>query len=196
MPFASTLRLARQVRVAQRHDPRLPDDRQRRVRRTARAGLLHGGHDRRGLREGQEPAVRRGRREPAARAARPRSEHGTYPSRGRRQRRNLDLRGPGGVRHAARRGRRARHLSAAHAAAHADQARCGAHQAARSRRGGVRVRCRRHPRGAGGRAPVACRAKARLRGTRACPSGGPGADGAPERGSARSYPLSSQSVGL
>ena len=38
----SVHRLARQVRVAQGHDQGLQDDRQRRVRRAARAGVLHG----------------------------------------------------------------------------------------------------------------------------------------------------------
>ena len=36
------------------HDPRLPGDRRRQARRPARAGVLHGGHDRRSRREGRE----------------------------------------------------------------------------------------------------------------------------------------------
>ena len=50
-------RLAGQVRAAEGNDPRLQDDRQRRVRLAAGAGLLHGRHDRRSLREGQEDPV-------------------------------------------------------------------------------------------------------------------------------------------
>jgi flagellar biosynthesis/type III secretory pathway ATPase len=52
-------RLARQVRVAEGHHPRLQDDRERRVRPHARAGLLHGRHHRRSDREGQEDGLRR-----------------------------------------------------------------------------------------------------------------------------------------
>ena len=50
-------RLAGQVRVAQGHDQGLQDDRQRRVRRAARAGVLHGRHDRGSVREGEDAAV-------------------------------------------------------------------------------------------------------------------------------------------
>jgi F-type H+-transporting ATPase subunit beta len=49
--------LAGQVRAAEGNDPRLQDDPGRRVRPPARAGVLHGRHDRRGLREGEEDAV-------------------------------------------------------------------------------------------------------------------------------------------
>ena len=41
------------VRQDRRHDPGLPRDRRRQVRRHARAGVLHGRHDRRGPREGR-----------------------------------------------------------------------------------------------------------------------------------------------
>ena len=54
-------------------------------------------------------------------------------TRRRRQRRRADLLRRGGVRRAARHRGRARHLSAAHAAVHADQAGRGAHQGARAR---------------------------------------------------------------
>jgi ATP synthase F1 beta subunit len=63
LPLAALLRrrsvhrFPRQVRAAQGNHPRLQDDRQRRVRRPARAGLLHGRHHRRSLREGQDAAV-------------------------------------------------------------------------------------------------------------------------------------------
>ena len=50
----SVHRLAGQVRVAEGHDPRLQDDRRRRMRPPARAGVLHGRRDRRSVREGQE----------------------------------------------------------------------------------------------------------------------------------------------
>ena len=50
----SVHRLARQVRAAVGNHPRLQDDRERRVRPPARAGVLHGRHHRRSLREGQE----------------------------------------------------------------------------------------------------------------------------------------------
>ena len=50
-------RLAGQVRVAQGHDQGLQDDRRRRVRRPARAGVLHGRHDRGSVREGEDAAV-------------------------------------------------------------------------------------------------------------------------------------------
>jgi F-type H+-transporting ATPase subunit beta len=51
-------RLARQIRLAQRHDQGLQHDRQRRVRRVARTGFLHGRPDRRGVRESENTAVR------------------------------------------------------------------------------------------------------------------------------------------
>ena len=44
-------RLAGQVRDAEGNDSRLQDDRRRRMRRAARAGVLHGRHDRRSVRE-------------------------------------------------------------------------------------------------------------------------------------------------
>jgi F-type H+-transporting ATPase subunit beta len=47
-------RFRRQVRHAEGNHPRLQDDRRRRVRPPARAGLLHGRRHRRSLREGQE----------------------------------------------------------------------------------------------------------------------------------------------
>jgi ATP synthase F1 beta subunit len=50
-------RLARQVRAAVGNHPRLQDDRGRRMRSPARAGLLHGRHHRRSLREGQEDGL-------------------------------------------------------------------------------------------------------------------------------------------
>ncbi len=50
-------RLAGQVRAAERDAARLQDDRRRRVRRAARAGVLHGRHDRRGVRESQVDEV-------------------------------------------------------------------------------------------------------------------------------------------
>jgi F-type H+/Na+-transporting ATPase subunit beta len=50
--------LARQVRAAEGNHPRLQDAGRRRVRRLSGAGLLHGRHDRRGHREGQDPEVR------------------------------------------------------------------------------------------------------------------------------------------
>ena len=46
-----------QVRAGEGHDPRLPGDRRRRARRPAGTGVLHGGHDRRGRREGREDEV-------------------------------------------------------------------------------------------------------------------------------------------
>jgi F-type H+-transporting ATPase subunit beta len=46
-----------QVRAAEGNHPRLQDDRGRRVRPPARAGLLHGRHHRRSLREGQEDSI-------------------------------------------------------------------------------------------------------------------------------------------
>ena len=50
----SVHRLAGQVRLAEGNDPRLQDDRRRRVRPPAGAGVLHGRRHRRGVREGQE----------------------------------------------------------------------------------------------------------------------------------------------
>ncbi len=50
-------RLAGPVRVAEGHDQGLQDDRRRRVRRAARAGVLHGRHDRAGVREGEDAAM-------------------------------------------------------------------------------------------------------------------------------------------
>ena len=47
-------RHAGQVRVAQGHDQGLQDDRQRRMRRAARAGVLHGRRDRGSVREGED----------------------------------------------------------------------------------------------------------------------------------------------
>ena len=47
-------RFAGQVRAAEGNHPRLQDDRRRRVRSPARAGVLHGRHHRRSLRKGQE----------------------------------------------------------------------------------------------------------------------------------------------
>ena len=41
----------RQVRADRRYDPRVQGDRRRQARRDSRAGLLHGGHDRRSDRE-------------------------------------------------------------------------------------------------------------------------------------------------
>ena len=58
----SVHRLAGQVRAAQGHDPRLQDDRRRRVRPPARAGVLHGRRDRRSVREGEEAASKGPRR--------------------------------------------------------------------------------------------------------------------------------------
>ncbi len=55
-------RHAGQVRAAEGNDPRLQDDRQRRVRRVARAGLLHGRRHRRGHRQGQDDPIRDSRR--------------------------------------------------------------------------------------------------------------------------------------
>ena len=49
----SVHRLAGQVRLAEGHDPRLQDDRRRRVRPPAGAGVLHGRRHRRSLREGR-----------------------------------------------------------------------------------------------------------------------------------------------
>ena len=60
LPVAAVLRgrsvhrLAGQVRLAQGHDQGLQHDRQRRVRPAARAGVLHGRHDRGSVREGEE----------------------------------------------------------------------------------------------------------------------------------------------
>ena len=48
---------AGQVRVAQGHDQGLQDDRQRRMRQPARAGVLHGRPDRRSPRKGEDTAV-------------------------------------------------------------------------------------------------------------------------------------------
>ena len=42
-----------QVRADRRHDPRVQGDHRRQARRAARAGVLHGGHDRRGGRESE-----------------------------------------------------------------------------------------------------------------------------------------------
>ena len=50
----SVHRLAGQVRVAEGHDPRLQDDRRRRMRPPAGAGVLHGRRHRGSGREGQE----------------------------------------------------------------------------------------------------------------------------------------------
>jgi F-type H+-transporting ATPase subunit beta len=83
-----------QVRAAEGNHPRLQDDRQRRVRPPARAGLLHGRHHRRGLREGQEDQLR--------------SRHGHNHPRRRGPPRE-HLLGRGQVRRAAGRERRARH---------------------------------------------------------------------------------------
>ena len=124
-----------QVRAAEGNHPRLQDDRRRRMRPPARAGVLHGRHDRRGLREGQEDPISAGAR------------HGHHPRRRRLRRREHLLR-RGQVRRAARRDGRARHLPAPHAADHPHQARRGAHRARRQRRRGVRLRRRRHSRGA------------------------------------------------
>src|SRR5574338_253056 len=46
-----------EVRAAEGHDPRLQDDRRRRMRSAARAGVLHGGTDRRSFREGENAAI-------------------------------------------------------------------------------------------------------------------------------------------
>ena len=60
IPLAAVLRgravqrPRRQVREDRRHDSRLQGNRRRQARRSARAGLLHGGHDRRSAREGGE----------------------------------------------------------------------------------------------------------------------------------------------
>ena len=51
-------RHAGQVRLAQGHDQGLQDDRRRRVRRAARAGVLHGRRDRGSVREGEDAQVR------------------------------------------------------------------------------------------------------------------------------------------
>ncbi len=48
----------RQVRAAEGNHPRLQDDRQRRVRRPARAGLLHGRRHRRSHRQGEDDSIR------------------------------------------------------------------------------------------------------------------------------------------
>ena len=64
----SVHRLAGQVRVAEGHDQGLQDDRRRRVRRAARAGVLHGRHDRGSVREGEDAAMTRARAD--------RNEHG------------------------------------------------------------------------------------------------------------------------
>jgi F-type H+-transporting ATPase subunit beta len=50
----SVHRPRRQDRPAEGHDPRLQGDRRRRVRSPARAGVLHGRHDRRSGREGED----------------------------------------------------------------------------------------------------------------------------------------------
>ena len=59
----SVHRFAGQVRVAEGHDPRLQDDRRRRMRPPARAGVLHGRRHRRSVRESQEDGGRRKQRE-------------------------------------------------------------------------------------------------------------------------------------
>ena len=58
----SVHRLAGQVRLAEGHHPRLQDDRRRRVRPPAGAGVLHGRRHRRSDREGQEDGRKRLRR--------------------------------------------------------------------------------------------------------------------------------------
>jgi hypothetical protein len=103
----------------------------RRVRPPARAGLLHGRHHRRGLREGQEDQLR-SRHGHTIHVDVVSAEESIFSRRGQ-------------VRRAAGRERRARHPAAPHAADHAHQARCGAHRACRQRRGRVRLRRRRHP---------------------------------------------------
>ena len=58
-------RHAGQVRVAQGHDQGLQDDRERRVRRAARAGVLHGRRDRGSVREGEDAASKPWRQPPS-----------------------------------------------------------------------------------------------------------------------------------
>jgi F-type H+-transporting ATPase subunit beta len=126
-----------QVRAAEGNHPRLQDDRGRRVRPPARAGLLHGRHHRRGLRKGQEDQLR-------SRAWPPSTSTSSPPKRASSAARPSSSR--------CRAKRRARHPAAPHAADHAHQARCGAHRACRQRRGRVRLRRRRHPGSAAGHA--------------------------------------------
>ena len=92
------------------------DDRQRRMRPAARAGVLHGRDDRGSIREGEDAAVRA-----TSRAGN--LIHGPHHPRRRRQRRRADLLRRRGIRRAPRHDGRARHLSAPHAAVHPDQAR-------------------------------------------------------------------------
>ena len=139
-------RLAGQVRVAEGHDQGLQDDRRRRVRRSCPS--------RRSTWSAR--SRRRSRRRRRCNDERPRGRegeaHGQHHPRRRRQRRRADLLRRGGVRRAPRRRGRARHLSAPHAAAHADQAGRGPHQDSRPGRGRARVRPGRVPRGAAARA--------------------------------------------
>ena len=68
---------------ARGHDPRLPGDPRRQARRPARAGLLHGRHDRGGRREGAQAASRR---RAGGGAARGRRAHDASTSRSSRPR--------------------------------------------------------------------------------------------------------------
>ena len=64
-------RLQGRLRAARRDDPRLPRDRRGQARRPARAGLLHGRHDRRRDREGPEAGGADGRLGSACASTRP-----------------------------------------------------------------------------------------------------------------------------
>ena len=61
---------AGRLRAARGHDPRLQGDPRRQARRPARAGLLHGGHHRRGRGEGEPPGLAGRRGRPVAAGAR------------------------------------------------------------------------------------------------------------------------------